>query len=195
MSDPQTLKVYAEKARDYEALAPNYPYPAMAAFVARLPAGARVLDYGCGPGLDAGYMASQGMTVDALDASPEMVALAATRPGVTATLGDFDALSAEALYDAIWASFSLLHAPRDAMPRHLAAIARALKPGGLLGLTLKEGSGEARDRLGRFYTYYTETELRPLLDAAGLSVMDVARGSSSGLDGSAANWISVTAHA
>ena len=43
------------------------------------------------------------------------------------------------------ASYSLLHAPRAEMPRHLAAIARALRPDGVLSLTLKEGQGEARD--------------------------------------------------
>ena len=81
------------------------------------------------------------------------------------------------------------------MPLHLAAIARALKPGGLLGLTLKEGTGESRDRLGRFYTYYTEDELRALLGAARLEVAQVTRGESRGLDGTTSQWISVSAHA
>ena len=80
------------------------------------------------------------------------------------------------------------------MPRHLAAIARALKPGGLLGLSLKEGTGEGRDRLGRFYTFYTEDDLRALLADVGLTIRDVTRGEGRGLDGSASTWISVLAH-
>lgn len=195
MTDPETLKVYAARAQDYEALAPDAPHATLRAFLAALPKGARVLDLGCGPGRDAGHMAAAGMIVDACDASPEMVALAAARPGVSAYQASFDDLDARAAYDGLWASFSLLHAPRAAMPLHLAAIARALKPGGLLGLTLKEGTGERRDRLGRFYTYYTEDALRALLGPAGLEVAQVTRGESRGLDGTTSQWLSVSAHA
>ena len=123
-----------------------------------------------------------------------MRALARASHGVDARQGHFDDLDAHARYDGIWASFSLLHAPRADMPRHLAAIARALKPGGLLGLSLKEGTGEGRDRLGRFYTFYTEDDLRALLADVGLTIRDVTRGEGRGLDGSASTWISVLAH-
>ncbi|SDF36870.1 Methyltransferase domain-containing protein [Salipiger thiooxidans] len=195
MTDDETQRVYAEKALDYEKLQPDDPFPSLRAFIARLPEGAEVLDLGCGPGHDSQHMARAGLRVDALDASPEMIRLANARPGVTARLGTFDDLDAQDRYDGIWAAFSLLHAPRDAIPRHLAAIARALRPGGVLGLMLKEGTGEARDRLGRFYTYYAEPELRALLAEAGLTVDGLSRGEGRGLDGSPSQWISVAAHA
>ncbi|WP_370073911.1 class I SAM-dependent DNA methyltransferase [Salipiger bermudensis] len=194
MSDDRTLAVYAKRARDYANLQPDAPFETLSAFIARLPEGARVLDLGCGPGHDSGHMAKAGLAVEALDASPEMVALARASHGVDARQGRFDDLDAHARYDGIWASFSLLHAPRAAMPRHLAAIVRALKPGGLLGLSLKEGTGEGRDRLGRFYTFYTEDDLRALLADVGLTIRDVTRGEGRGLDGSASTWISVLAH-
>ena len=194
MSDDQTLAVYAKRARDYAKLQPDAPFETLTAFIARLPEGARVLDLGCGPGHDSGHMAQAGLVVEALDASPEMVALARASHGVDARQGRFDDLDAEARYHGIWASFSLLHAPRADMPHHLAAVARALKPGGLLGLSLKEGTGEGRDRLGRFYTFYTEDDLRALLADVGLTLRDVTRGAGRGLDGSASTWISVLAH-
>ncbi|MBN9676449.1 methyltransferase domain-containing protein [Salipiger bermudensis] len=194
MSDDRTLAVYAKRALDYANLQPDAPFETLSTFIARLPEGARVLDLGCGPGHDSGHMAKAGLTVEALDASPEMVALARASHGVDARQGHFDDLDAHARYDGIWASFSLLHAPRADMPRHLAAIARALKPGGLLGLSLKEGTGEGRDRLGRFYTFYTEDDLRALLADVGLTIRDVTRGEGRGLDGSASTWISVLAH-
>ncbi|MCA0997466.1 class I SAM-dependent DNA methyltransferase [Alloyangia pacifica] len=194
MSDEETLRVYAQKARDYEALARPDEYPTLTTFIAALPKGGDVLDLGCGPGLEAARMAQVGLRVEAMDASPEMVALAAARPGVAAQQGSFDDLCAERRYDGVWASFSLLHAPRAEMPRHLAAIARALRPDGVLSLTLKEGQGEARDRLGRFYSYYTEPELRRLLADVGLRVDAVARGSGTGLDGTSSPWLSVLAH-
>ncbi|MCR8548318.1 class I SAM-dependent methyltransferase [Salipiger sp. P9] len=195
MSDDTTLNVYNARAADYAALAGTEPYPNLCAFIAALPERAHVLDLGCGPGLDAAHMAAAGFSVEAMDASAEMVKLAETRPGVTARQGQFADLTAENAYDGIWASFSLLHAPRADMQDHLAAIARALRPGGLFGLTLKEGTGEKRDRLGRFYTFYTEPELRGLLAAAGLEIATVARGDSTGLDGTTSPWISLTAHA
>ncbi|WP_353473710.1 class I SAM-dependent methyltransferase [Salipiger sp. H15] len=194
MTDEETLRVYAARARDYEAMAEGKVFPTLPAFLAALPTGGRVLDLGCGPGLEAAHMARAGFVVEAMDAAPEMVALAAARPGVDAWQASFDELTAEHRYDGIWAAFSLLHAPRADMPRHLAAIARALKPGGRLGLTLKEGQGEARDRLGRFYSYYSEPELRHLLAGAGLSVTSVTRGAGSGLDGTVSPWLSVLAH-
>ncbi|EAU44135.1 class I SAM-dependent DNA methyltransferase [Salipiger bermudensis] len=194
MSDDRTLAVYAKRAQDYANLQPDAPFETLSTFIARLPEGARVLDLGCGPGHDSGHMAKAGLAVEALDASPEMVALARASHGVDARQGHFDDLDAHARYDGIWASFSLLHAPRADMPRHLAAIARALKPGGLLGLSLKEGTGEGRDRLGRFYTFYIEDDLRALLADVGLTIRDVTRGEGRGLDGSASTWISVLAH-
>lgn len=195
MTDRQTLDVYEAQAAEYERLARGEPYPILLAFMALLPEGALVLDLGCGPGIDAGHLAAEGFEVEAMDASESMVARASARPGVAARLGSFDDLAAEDLYHGVWAAFSLLHASRADLPRHLAAIARALKPGGILGLTLKEGTGEKRDGLGRHYTYYTEEELRLLLGDAGLTVRDVTRGEGRGLDGSLSAWISVTSHA
>ena len=75
------------------------------------------------------------------------------------------------------------------MPRHLAALHAALKPGGLFHIGLKTGTGEKRDALGRFYTYYTEAELEDLLSDAGFAVQFRAYGRDKGLDGVDADWI------
>lgn len=196
MTDDLTIRLYDARAADYAQInASDAPDATLTAFMAQLPPGARVLDLGCGPGRSAGHMAAAGHHVDAWDASAEMVKLAAALPGVTARQADFDALQAEGVYDAVWANFSLLHAPREDMPHHLAAIRRALKPGGLLHVAVKEGSGAKRDALGRLYTYYTEDELADLLREAGLTSGPFSRGEDVGLDDVMAPWISVTAHA
>lgn len=195
MTDPETIRLYDARAQDYARLTgADVPDATLTAFIAALPPGARVLDFGCGPGLSAGHMAAAGHRVQAWDASAAMAALAATRPGVTARQASFDDLDAEDAYDGVWANFSLLHAPRADVPRHLSAIARALKPGGLVHVAVKEGTGEARDSLGRLYTYFTEAELAALLTRAGLAPGPFARGQDKGLDGVVAPWISVTAH-
>lgn len=196
MTDPETIRLYDARAEDYARVTDSdAPDATLTGFLAALPPNARVLDLGCGPGRSAAHMAAAGHEVEAWDASEGMVKLAAAHPGVTARQADFDALRAEAEYDAIWANFSLLHAPRADMPRHLAAIRRALKPGGLFHIAVKQGEGSKRDALGRLYTYYTQNDLARLLDEAGLAPGPFQRGEDMGLDNVLAPWISVTAHA
>lgn len=195
MSDPATIAIYNQKAAEYADLTSGIARdPRLVDFIARLPAGGRALDLGCGPGASSTAMAQAGLRVSAWDASEEMVRLARKDPQVDAACRTFDglaALDAQSL-DGIWANFSLLHAPRASLPTHLAAIARALKPGGVFVIALKEGRGEARDKIGRLYTYCTEPELRRLVTEAGLTPVRHDRGRDTGLSGEDADWISLT---
>ncbi len=190
MSDKATLDVYAAQATDY-AVMNDREDPQLTDFMAALGQG-RVLDLGCGPGRAAGRMAQAGFDVVAMDAVPEMVAMAAKHPGVTALVGTFDDITGT--YDGIWANFSLLHAPRADMPRHLSAIKAALRDGGLFHIGMKLGTGAARDSIGRLYTYYTEAELAGLLSDAGFAIETRANGRDKGLDGTYADWLCLRAH-
>ena len=196
MSDTETINVYDKRAADYarENDTANKD-PQLTAFIAACPVGGTVLDLGCGPGAAAARMAENGLMVDATDASAEMIALAAKHPGVTARQATFDQISGTAIYDGIWANFSLLHAPRAAFPDHLAALHTALKPNGTFYIGMKLGTDENRDDIGRFYTYYTEDGLIGHLEQAGFTVLDQSFGANIGLDGVMADWISVAAHA
>ena len=182
--DPTTMEIYAERASADATLT---------AFMAALAPGARVLDLGCGPGGSAALILAAGLVVDAVDASAEMVDLAWKLHGIKARVAAFEDLDAVAEYDAVWASFSLLHAPKAAMPDLLVRIKRALRPGGRLGLGMKTGTGEGRDGLGRFYAYYTPDELQDLLTAAGFTVEAQQTGHAVGLDDTDAPWIWITA--
>ncbi|MCG6882178.1 MAG: class I SAM-dependent methyltransferase [Silicimonas sp.] len=190
MADAETLAVYAKRAQDYaDRFTDDGPNTHLNAFMDALPKGARVLDLGCGPGRATRAMLDSGLRVDAWDASPEFARVAQEMNGVTVTLASFDDLAAETAYDGIYANFSLLHAPKAEMPGHLARIARALTPGGLFHIGTKTGSGEKRDKLGRFYAYYTEEELTGLLEGAGLAITYRRTGEEPGLDGTVAPWI------
>lgn len=197
VSDPETLKVYAEKADDYAELAGKEleKDPLLAAFIAAVPEGGHVLDLGCGPGNAAHVMADGGLQVTATDAVPEMVAMADAHPGVTAHVATFDDIEGTDLYDGIWANFCLLHAARADMPRHLATMNKALKPDGVFHIALKSGEGQKRDKIGRLYTYYTDAELTGLLEDAGFTVTDHAAGRGKGLDGATSDWIALRARA
>ena len=193
-ADRETLEVYGRKAADYVAMADRERNDRpLDAFIKSLPAQARVLDLGCGPGSAAARMAQAGMQVDAWDATPEMAALAREQFGLEVRVATFDELDADAVYDGIYANFSLLHAPRSEMPGHLDRIAKALTAHGLLHIGLKTGVGERRDSLGRFYAYYEESELAGLLDTAGFEILSRATGTEAGLDGVEAPWIVVRA--
>ncbi|MBN2907126.1 MAG: class I SAM-dependent methyltransferase [Rhodobacteraceae bacterium] len=152
-------------------------------FVATLPPGGAVLDLGCGPGWAAAAMRDAGMAVTAMDASREMAQVARARHGLDVRVASFSELDDVAAFDGVWAHFSLLHAPRDALPAHLAAIHRALRPDGQLYLVMKLGKGEGRDRLGRLYTYVSMDELRALLTGAGFRIEAEEVAPTMGFDG------------
>ncbi|MFK7746063.1 MAG: class I SAM-dependent methyltransferase [Roseobacter sp.] len=196
MSDTETLAVYAKKAQEYADLTDSAAEndPSLVAFIAAMPKGARVLDLGCGPGASAAAMAKAGLRTDAYDPVPQMVALAAQHDAVTARQAGFHDLCGVDIYDGIWANFSLLHAPRAELPSHLSRIAKALKPAGVFHIAVKTGTGSHRDRIGRLYTYYTETELTRLLSDAGLTVTSKREGSGKGLSGEDAEWLALSAH-
>ncbi len=197
MSDKETIAVYDAKASEYAGLVEREAKadPYLEGFLTACHPGGRLLDLGCGPGVAAGQMAATGFTVDATDASAEMVALAARQPGVTAWQATFNEITGDALYDGIWANFSLLHAARADMPRHLGALHKALRPNGVFHIGLKLGDGSKRDGIGRQYTYYTETELETVLTDAGFTPTFRDFGTSRGLDGVMADWIVMRADA
>jgi SAM-dependent methyltransferase len=191
-ADARTLGVYAAEAARYAGLTPTRrEKDSLDSFLARLPEGAHVLDLGCGPGHQAARMQAAGFRVTAWDACAEFVA-ATRKKGLPAEQRSFDDLQATALFEAVWASFSLLHAPRADLGSHLAAIARAVRPGGWLFLGMKLGEGEGRDGLGRFYTYVTAEELDNLVRAAGFTPVETAEDKARGLAGTVDPFILMT---
>jgi SAM-dependent methyltransferase len=195
-ADDRTQAVYDAKAADYMKMATSGGAPSqpLAQFLAGLPDGAVILDLGCGPGHTAAHLRDLGYAVTATDASAAMARIAQQTYGLQVTVAAFDDLDAVDAYDGVWASFSLLHAPKARMPGYLAAIRTALRPGGVLSLGLKTGTGERRDALGRFYAYYADAEITGLLASAGFTVTDRQTGADEGLDGTLAPWIVLTAH-
>lgn len=190
MSDEETLKIYAAQAQDYAKLTrTDADSPDLAAFLAFLPQGAHVLDLGCGPGQCAAHMAQHGCRVEATDASPEMIALASAHRGVCARCEVFDDLDAINRFDGVFANFSLLHAARKDVPRHIAQIAQALKQGGIFHIAMKTGSGQSRDGIGRRYSYFCEAELEEMITANGLDVIRRNHGAGIGLSGEIADWV------
>ncbi len=195
MSDDSTIAAYDARAEEYGRMAQAlHELHDLEAFADLLPAGGRVLDLGCGPGFYAAWLAKAGFQVDAVDASAKMVATAKTQIGVTAWQARFDEINAVAVYDGIWANFSLLHAPRSDLPGHLARLKQAGKKGAILHLGMKLGTGEGTDKLGRFYSYYSKAELAGLLKEAGFTITSSHQGEGPGMAGNIEPWLVLHAH-
>ena len=189
-SDIKTLQVYETQSSKYlENVTKEHPSKTLKYFAANLPKKSNVLDYGCGPGLSAEYLANLGHNVIAFDASKNMLELVPKHERIKSYQATFDAFSENGIFDGIWASFSLLHAKRRDFPRLLTSIKRALKPDGLFSIGLKLGAGEKRDKLGRRYTFVSQNELDQLLKSSGFNVFDHILGKDVGLDGVMSEWV------
>lgn len=150
-------------------LAPLYD-----AFLSRLPAGAHILDAGCGPGRDTLAFLGRGFRVTAIDASAAMVDLATRVTGQPARLLPFQHIELEGAFDGIWANASLLHVPSREIDDVLRRLARALVPGGLLHASVKVGDGERVAPDGRLFCDYSEASLRALFArCAGLRLLSL----------------------
>ena len=137
-------------------------------------------------------MREQGLRVDPVDASVEMISLANDTHDISARVATFEDIDVESTYDGIWANFSLLHVPASDFARIMSALHRALKPGGIFHLGMKTGSGAGRDRLGRYYVYYSEEELIGILDSAEFDVIETNVGEGKGLAGDVSPWVALS---
>ena len=145
--------------------------------------GGRVLDLGCGPGVDAAVFAQLGVDVVGLDVTPSFLRrarehfvevtadVAADRQARASFVrGDMRSLPFEAdSFDGIWVSGSFHHVPREQAPDTAAALARLLRDGGCAYISVKrEPTGsEVADR---HFEFYEPEAFRALLADAGFDV-------------------------
>lgn len=66
-------------------------------------------------------------------------------------------------FDGIYASASLLHIDKKDMPKVLTNIKNALKPNGVVYISLKIGKGTSIDNDQRLFNYYEEKEIEQML--------------------------------
>ncbi|MFM5924837.1 MAG: class I SAM-dependent methyltransferase [Novosphingobium sp.] len=191
--DPATLAFYAAEAPDYAASGPGGIGRHLEGFLERLAPRARILELGCGSGRDAAHMEACGFVVEPTDGVPEMAAQAQARLGRLVRVMRFDELEAVAEFDGVVAAYSLLHVPRAGLVGVLNRIWRALKPGGWHVATYKTAGGEGRDRLGRYYNYPSEAELRGFYAQAGQwSQVETETGEGRGYEGGVSRFVMIT---
>lgn len=131
-------------------------------FLALLPKGAAILDFGCGSGRDTKYFLERGFTVDATDGSMELCRLASEYAGITVKQMLFQELATVEKYDGIWACASILHLSWEDLIVVLKKMVRALKNDGVIYTSFKYGQFTG-ERNGRFFTDLDEKGLQILL--------------------------------
>lgn len=191
--DPDTLAFYAAEAEAYAARRWAAPQPRLGRFLAALPAGAAILELGCGGGQDSAVMLARGFEVTPTDGSPEMAREAERRLGQPVAVLLFQDLEGDLLYDGVWARACLLHLPRPELPGVIGRVHRILKPGGRFYASFKAGAGEGRDRLGRYFNYPSAEELRGAFAAAPWNALEIEAAEGDGYDGEPTPWLHVTA--
>lgn len=111
------------------------PSPALLAYLQETPLTGRVLVPGCGRGHDVRAIAAAGASeVIGLDLAPSAIAGAMPAPNTRYVLGDLFALPTEldSAFDAVFEHTCFCAIPRERRDDYVTAVARALKPGGLL---------------------------------------------------------------
>ena len=192
--DEATLQFYRGHAEAYAGREITSRKARLAAFLALLPKGARILELGCGAGGDTAEMLAQGCDVRATDGSPEMAAVASKRLGRPVETLLFHELDAIEAYDGVWANACLLHVPRDQLAHVLSLIWRALKPDGAFFASYKEGEAGGRDALDRYYNYPSQDWLRATYAEAGnWNALSMERGEVKGFDDKMAAMLFVVA--
>jgi SAM-dependent methyltransferase len=190
--DPATLAFYAKEAATYATSFPPGPNRHLDRFLELLPAGARILELGCGAGRDTAAMLARGFDVDPTDATAGLARRAEALTGQPVRAMRFDELDAVERYDAVWAHACLLHVPRRALVPVLERIFRALRPGGVHFANFKAGGSEGRDGLGRYFNYLTlEQALAAYRDSAGWEVIGTDEYVGGGYDNKETPWIAV----
>jgi ubiquinone/menaquinone biosynthesis C-methylase UbiE len=143
---------------------------------AQLPAGARVLDLGCGNG-EKTFRLVERVDVVGVDISQQQLRLARDAvPRARFIHGDFVELDFPAeTFDAVTALYSIVHAPREEHPALLGRIKHWLRPGGyfLVSMSHVGGPDRVEEWLGvdMFFSGFDADTNRRLVREAGFDVL------------------------
>jgi len=140
------------------------------ASVEGLPLDAQILELGSGFGRDAKYLQFKGYMLECSDATKNFIALLEAQGFNTRQLNAIND-PIEGDYDAIIANAVLLHFTDSETQTVLKKVYEALNTSGRFAFTVIKGEGEewtdSKMGLPRYFNYWSEQELRQLLELTG----------------------------
>jgi SAM-dependent methyltransferase len=156
------------------------PSPFLALLTRHLQKGSTVLDIGCGSGRDLLWLKKRGYHPMGFERSSSLAGLAGRHADCPVIQGDFTTFDFSVFQcDAILLIGALVHLQRTDFAPTLARIVRAVRGGGLIYLTLKEGVGEAQNKDGRIFTLWNHEDLEEIFEILGFKILDFFRNLSS----------------
>lgn len=136
-----------------------------------------LLEIGAGTGQDSRFFIDCGLAVTAIDFSIEMVKLCREKAIEAYEMDFYDIASLNRKFDCIWSMNSLLHVPKEDLPKVLQGIDHVMNQNGLFFMGVYGGRdtetyliNEISD-FPRFYASYSESELKTVLE----DIFDIIR--------------------
>ena len=184
MSTKKTKKksnagVYALLGKPYLKAINKAVPPQIYDFIKLIPKHGRVLDAGSAGGRDSRIFSRAGLRVVGIDVVDNFLRESRRyAPKARFIKMDIKNLSFPSRYfDAVWANAILLHIKRAEVRRVIKGFGDVLKPNGLLHVGVKRGRGEkvVKEALsageGRFFTYFSKSEIEKFIKAAGFKII------------------------
>ena len=152
----------------------------------------RLLDAGCGAGRDTRFFIERGYVVISFDASIGMVRKCQEYPHAYCVHLSFSKIDFREEFDGVWACASLLHRPFEEAKSAVVKLATALKPKGIMFVSVRAGKGDSGEN-GRYFQYYDDKMVVALFaHDPRLEVLRAWHSTSLGPDGDQGNeWINV----
>ena len=141
------------------------------AFEKYLKNNAHILDAGCGSGRDSLYFKNKGYRCTAFDISKKMCEFASKLLDQEVLNLSFEELDFVNEFDAIWASASLLHIPKNEILSSMEKLSLALKPKGIIYTSFKLGEREFV-KGERFFNSYTKESFQELIDLTSFILLE-----------------------
>ncbi len=160
----------------FESTVSSDPASFLEPFVKFLSPLATILDIGCGSGRDLLWFSQHGFKPTGFEQSPSLVQLAGEFSQCIVIEGDFSIYDFSKLqFDALSFVGSLVHLPKEDLPKVLASVCRALFSGGFIFITMKEGIGTFTGNDGRVFTLWSQKDLNKIFADQLLQILDFSR--------------------
>jgi SAM-dependent methyltransferase len=153
----------------------------LAPFLSALAPGSRVIDLGCGVGADLRLLTAAGHVAVGMEASTPLAQAASTTGCEVLNKNILFWTPMADEWDGVWVNRTFQHLGPEETQRVVASAFRGLKPGGVLGVIVPEGTGAYEDREGdlegpsRWIHPYTEKQLCSMIEQTGFKTLQVGR--------------------